>query len=165
MISKAIDKTINVVGVISAIVLVLLVSIILYDASMRYLFSQGSILLQELEWHLFDIIMLLSIPFTLKYNRHVRVDIFYQNYTEGTKEIVDFVGYLFMIIPFSVLVMYVSYDFILQSIYPTFERSANPDGLPFRFLIRSFMFIGFTLLGLQAVSKSLHFIAQSRGEK
>ena len=56
------------------IILVLLVG---YDVSMRYLFNSGSIAIQELDWHLFSIIFLLGSAYTLKHNEHVRLDIFY----------------------------------------------------------------------------------------
>ena len=162
MITNSIDRGIRIVGMFSALVLISLVALILYDATMRYFFSSGSIMLQELEWHLFDLIMLFSIAFTLQYNRHVRVDIIYQNYSAKTKKLVDLVGYIFMVIPFSLLILYVGYEFVLMS-FEQMEGSANPGGLPYRFIIKSSMLLGFVLLALQALSESIkYFISQSR---
>ena len=42
-------------GFIAAFLVVVLSLLVSYDAMMRYLFSAGSIALQEIEWHLFDI--------------------------------------------------------------------------------------------------------------
>ena len=42
-------------------------------------FQQGSVALQELEWHLFALIFLLGAAYTLKHDEHVRVDILYQS--------------------------------------------------------------------------------------
>ncbi|RLA02298.1 MAG: C4-dicarboxylate ABC transporter permease, partial [Gammaproteobacteria bacterium] len=50
-----------------------LVLLICYDVAMRYLFQQGSVALQELEWHLFALIFLLGSAYTLKHDQHVRV--------------------------------------------------------------------------------------------
>ena len=46
--------------IISVIALISLTLLVSYDVIMRKLFSAGSIALQELEWHLFDITFLLS---------------------------------------------------------------------------------------------------------
>ena len=42
---------------ITALVLALLVGLIVFDATSRYLFSSGSTALQELEWHFFDVVI------------------------------------------------------------------------------------------------------------
>lgn len=49
------DKTIKYLGYFTAFILAILVLLVVYDASARYLFSEGSTALQELEWHLFDV--------------------------------------------------------------------------------------------------------------
>ena len=54
-----IDKTIKYLGTLTAFTVAILVLLVVYDATARYLFSTGSIALQELEWHLFDVIILL----------------------------------------------------------------------------------------------------------
>lgn len=55
-----IDKGIKYLGYFTALILALLVLLVVYDATARYLFSTGSIALQELEWHLFDVVILLE---------------------------------------------------------------------------------------------------------
>ena len=76
-----IDKTIKHLGHFTAFIVAVLVLLVVYDATVRYLFSGGSIALQELEWHLFDVIILFGIAYTLRENAHVRVDIFYASYS------------------------------------------------------------------------------------
>ena len=75
-----IDTAINYLGKFTSFIVALLVLLVVYDATARYLFSTGSIALQELEWHLFDVIILFAIPYTLKLDAHVRVDIFYASF-------------------------------------------------------------------------------------
>ena len=87
------------------IILYILVALTLIDVINRYIFSAGSIAIQELEWHLFDLIMLISISLTLKNNRHVRVDIFYSKISETHKRYIDIMAYLIFIIPFSILII------------------------------------------------------------
>jgi TRAP-type mannitol/chloroaromatic compound transport system permease small subunit len=53
-ISYYLDRISKYAGYLAAILVVLLSLLVAYDAGMRYLFSAGSIALQEIEWHLFD---------------------------------------------------------------------------------------------------------------
>lgn len=145
-----IDKGIKYLGYFTAFVLALLVLLVVYDATARYLFSTGSIALQELEWHLFDIIILFGIAYTLKENAHVRVDIFYASYSEKTKAIVNVISSLFFILPFSFLIIYIGVEFVALS-FTQNETSSNPGGLEYRFLVKSLLPIAFVFLALVAV--------------
>ena len=146
MIEKLLDRLSD----ITSYLLYLLVALIIYDLTNRYLFSSGSIALQELEWHIFDFIMLFSLYFTLKLDGHVRVDIFYSKLPEKFQRYIDIFSHLFFIIPFSILVIYTSFDFITLS-YLQNETSSDPGGLPYRFVVKSFVIFGFGLLILQSV--------------
>jgi len=137
-------------GYFTAFVLIILVLLVVYDASARYIFSSGSIALQELEWHLFDVIILFGIAYTLRENSHVRVDIFYASYSEKNKALVNIIGSLFFILPFSILIVYIGLDFVQQSFIQN-EASSNPGGLEYRFIVKSFMPLAFVFLALQAL--------------
>ena len=149
-----IDKSIKYLGYFTAFILCILVLLVVYDATARYLFSTGSIALQELEWHLFDVIILFGIAYTLKENAHVRVDIFYASYSEKTKALVNIISSLFFILPFSFLIIYIGLDFVSQSFIQN-ETSSNPGGLEYRFLVKSLMSISFVFLALQAVKDTI----------
>jgi len=146
-----IDNIIKYLGYFTSFILVVLVLLVVYDATARYLFSTGSIALQELEWHLFDVIILLGISYTLKENAHVRVDIFYSRYSEKTKMIVNMIASLFFILPFSFLIVYISMEFVELSFVQN-EASSNPGGLAYRYLIKSVLPLSFVFLTLQALS-------------
>jgi TRAP-type mannitol/chloroaromatic compound transport system permease small subunit len=157
-----IDAVSRQVGNFSAVVLALLVLLVVYDATVRYLFSSGSVALQELEWHLFDVIILLGIAYTLRENAHVRVDIFYDHYSEKRKALVDLLGTLLFILPFCALIVYVGSEFVLIS-FEQLERSSDPGGLPYRFLVKSLMPLAFVLLALQALSEIVRAYRVLRG--
>ncbi|MEA3521499.1 MAG: TRAP transporter small permease subunit [Campylobacterota bacterium] len=138
----------------SALILTLLVALVVYDATARYLFQTGSIALQELEWHLFDIVILLGIGYTLQKNLHVRVDIFYDNFSKHTRNIIDIFAFICFIFPFSLLIIYIGFDFVMLS-FDQLEGSSNPGGLPYRYIVKSLMPLAFVLLGLQVFSELL----------
>lgn len=152
-----IDKTIKYLGYFTAFIVGVLVLLVVYDATARYLFSSGSIALQELEWHLFDVIILLGIAYALRENAHVRVDIFYASYTEKTKALIDMIASLFFILPFSFLVIYIGIGFVELS-FSQNESSSNPGGLEYRYLVKSLLPLSFLFLSLQALSDAkTHF--------
>ena len=138
------------VGYFSSFVVALLVILVFYDAMARYLFSYGSIALQELEWHLFDIIILFGISYTLRENAHVRVDIFYASYTTKNKVLIDMISSLFFILPFSLLIVYIGLDFVSLS-FSQNEVSSNPGGLEYRYLVKALMPLAFFFLAFQTL--------------
>ncbi len=141
-----------------------LVGLIIFDLINRYFFSSGSIALQELEWHVFDGIMLFSLYFTLKLDGHVRVDIFYSSFSQKWKKYIDIFSHLFFIIPFALLVIYTSYSFIEIS-YLQNETSSDPGGLPYRFVVKSFIIFGFSLLILQSCLEIVKLLKRNSDSK
>ncbi len=147
---KYIDKTIKYLGYLTAFIVALLVLLVVYDATVRYLFSGGSIALQELEWHLFDIVILFGIVYALRESAHVRVDIFYASFSKKTKALINIIASFFFVLPFSFLIIYIGIDFVTMS-YLQNEASSNPGGLEYRFLVKSLMPLSFAFLSLQAI--------------
>jgi TRAP-type mannitol/chloroaromatic compound transport system permease small subunit len=130
--------------------MVLLVS---YDVSMRYLFKSGSITLQELEWHLFSLVFLLGAAYTFKHDDHVRLDVFYQSrYMDDNKRSwVNIFGGIFLLIPFCLLIITSSWPFVSQAFMHS-EGSPDPGGLPYRWILKSAIPLGFFLLMLQGIA-------------
>ena len=147
-----IDKLTDIVARFTALTLTLLVVLIVYDASARYLFSVGSTALQELEWHLYDVIILLSIAYTLKQNSHVRVDIFYDRFSSKTQTFINIISIIFFIFPLSALIVYIGFDFVTLSFMQN-EASSDPGGLTHRWIVKSLMPLAFLFLSLQSLNE------------
>jgi tripartite ATP-independent transporter DctM subunit len=151
-ISYYLDRTSKYAGYLAAILVVTLSLLVAYDAGMRYLFSAGSIALQEIEWHLFDVIFLLGLSYALKHDKHVRVDIFFERYSQNTRMIVQILSMLLLVLPFSLLFLNDALDMTMQS-YLQNEVSSDPGGLAHRWLIKGMLVLSFILLILQALSE------------
>jgi TRAP-type mannitol/chloroaromatic compound transport system permease small subunit len=160
--SNIIDNITRVFAILSAILIVALSLLVVYDALNRYLFHGGSVALQELEWHLFDIIFLTGLSYTLLHDSHVRVDIFYSKFSDKTKAIVNIFSHLFLIIPFALMIVYMSYPYIMMS-FDQNEISSDPGGLCCRYLIKSMIIFGFSLLALQSLSEVFKNIRSLKG--
>ena len=127
------------------LILVLLVCI---DVGRRYILNSSSIWGMELEWHLFAAIFLLGAGYAFKHDRHVRVDLFYANFSERDKAWTNLIGGIVFLIPWCILIILVSYSYAFRS-FVDMEESPDPGGLPFRFIIKFTVTIGIGLLLLQ----------------
>lgn len=143
---------INYTGYIAAFLVLGLSVLVVYDAGMRYLFSAGSVALQELEWYLFDSIFLLGLAYALKNDTHVRVDIFFERYSTEVRSIIQILSMLLLVIPFSAIFLYDAYEMTMQS-YLQNEVSSAPGGLEYRWIIKSMLVVAFGLLILQALNE------------
>ena len=128
-----------------------LVLLICVDVFRRYFLGATTVAIIELEWHLFALIFLWSAGYTLQKDKHVRVDVFYNQYSTLQKAWVNFLGGILFLLPFCVVVIYTAYEFSLRS-YALLEGSPNPGGLPARYLIKGAIVVGFVMLFLQAFS-------------
>lgn len=130
---------------------VLLVLIICYDVIMRYLFNSSSVAIYELEWHVFSLIFLMGAGYALKYDKHVRVDVFYSRFPEKTKAWINLIGTLLFLIPFCLILIAKGFDFVEHS-WQLSESSPDPGGLPARYLIKAAIPLGIGLLLLQGLN-------------
>ncbi len=128
-----------------------LVLLFCYDVLMRYVFDSSSVAMFELEWHLFSIIFLLGAGYTLQHDKHVRVDIFYAKFSPQGKAWVNLLGTLLFLIPFCIIIFKGAIPYIELSLRID-EGSSDAGGLPHRYIIKTFMFVGFFLLMLQGIS-------------
>ena len=130
--------------------LLLLIANVFIDVVLRYAFNNSSIALQELEWHLFSAMFLLSIAYGLQNDTHVRVDVFYLNFSLKTQAFIDIIGSLVFILPISLLIAYYGFDFAYLA-FEIGEKSGDPDGLYYRFIIKSIIPISFILVIVSGV--------------
>ncbi len=128
-----------------------MVVVVCYDVFTRYVLRKSSVAVQELEWHLFAVIFLLAAGYTLRHDKHVRVDVFYAKLSRKKKALIDLAGTVIFLIPFTVLVIWSSLGFVENS-FRIMESSPDPGGLPFRYLLKACIPVGFVLLLLQALS-------------
>ncbi len=146
-----IDKLNIWVGKGAAWVTLLLVLVVFIDVVMRYMFEMSFVFVQELEWHLFAFIFLIGAGNTLLKDGHVRVDIIYQRLGPKAKAWINMLGVIFFLIPGCYLIMETSSKFVYHS-WSVMEVSPDPGGIPYRFVLKSCIPIGFTLILLQGIS-------------
>ncbi len=123
----------------------------------------ASLALQDMSWYVFGVIFLIGAAYTLKHDRHVRVDIFYVNYSIKTKIWTNLLGSIFFLIPFCILGIWVSWGFVTRS-YVVQEVSPNEGGLGAIYLVKSILPLGFFLILLQGISLICRSFLQLTGK-
>jgi len=159
---KTFDKIADYIGNLTSALMVLMMLNVFYDVVMRYFFNSGSIAMQEMEWHLFSVVILLGVSYTLKEDGHVRVDLIYDNLSDKKKAIINLVGTFVFLIPFSMLILYGSIGFV-QEAYQTGEISGDPGGLTHRWIIKAFVPASMGLLIFVAIGFLVKNINLYRG--
>lgn len=151
-------------GKFTAVLFLLLLCNVFYDVIMRYLFNDVSIGMQELEWHLYAAIFMLSIPYALYKEGHVRVDIIYDSLSVRKQAWIDLLGTLVLLIPFSLLVTWYGIDFTIES-FSLGERSGDPGGLPYRWFIKAVIPFAFFSIAISGVGLLLKSVITLRNKK
>ncbi|MEM9230680.1 MAG: TRAP transporter small permease subunit [Pseudomonadota bacterium] len=100
--------------------------------------------LGDLQWHLFGIMLMLTMAGALVTNNHVRVDFLRQHMSDRLKRIVDLAGHILFLLPLAVVVVWHGYDFTTRSF--AMGEGSNYDGLYDRFVLKTSIPIGFSLL-------------------
>ena len=150
--------TVNIwVGRFVAWITALVVLVVFVDVVMRYLFRTSYVFTQELEWHLFAFIFLIGAGYTLLKDGHVRVDIIYQKLNPKAQAWVNLIGVLLFLIPGCLMIILTSLKFV-QASFLVMEGSPDPGGIPFRFLLKACIPVGFILVLIQGFSLGLKSI-------
>lgn len=113
--------------------------------------------LVEMQWHLFAVMVVLAGSYAINRDGHVRVDFIYDRLGTRGRAAIDMIGHLVCLIPFSVLVVWLSLDFV-ELAYRSGEES-DYGGLTDRYLIKGIMPVGFAILALTAVGEVLRCLA------
>lgn len=130
-----------------------LVLLVCFDVVRRFMFERTDAWIMELQWHMFAMLFLLGAGYTLKEQKHVRVDLFYSTFEPRHKALINLIGGLVLLIPLCILLIYLSVYYAYDS-YLIGEGSADPGGLPYRFIIKMIIPIGMSFLLLQGLAET-----------
>ena len=149
--ADAADWLIDRIGGFTAWLTLAMVLLISGNTLARYFFNASTVWLQELEWHLLAVVALWGISRMQLRGSQVRVDLFYQHYSERTKLWIEFLTAVLVMLPFSLFVCWLGWKFAAYS-WSLSEVSPDPGGLPWRWAVKSLVVSGYALLALTALS-------------
>ena len=145
-----IEAVIDRLGSLTAWIALIMIGLVATNVILRYAFSFGSVWAQELEWHLLAALILLGMSHALQRGENVRVDLFYARYSPRGKRVVDVVSAL-LLIAVSLAFIWLSLGYVEQS-RSINEASADPGGIPLRWLVKALIPLGYGLLVLQQLA-------------
>lgn len=128
---------------------------------LRYGFNLGWIWLQESVTYLHAVVFMVAAAWTFQTDDHVRVDIFYRDRPERQRNWVNLVGIVLLLVPFSLFLLAVSWDYVASS-WATREVSREAGGLPFVWLLKSLLVVLPLLLLLQSWSTARNCVLALR---
>lgn len=131
----------------SALALVLVVA---FNVLSRYLFSFGTVALQEAEWHIMAVTALFGMAYGLNKGEEVRVDIFYGGMSRRVQALVDLLSNILLCVV-ALIIAYLCIAYV-QSSYSINEGSPDPGGLGYRYVLKATMPVAFVLLAIQALA-------------
>lgn len=163
--ADAIERAVHAVGLVFAFVWLLLVLVTVtavaercappVTAAMAAIFGNNpGTALTELQWHLYAAGFLVGLSFAMVRGAHVRVDVLAERLPLRAKARIEFLGTLLFLAPFIVFVLLYAVPFVERS-WQLNEISPSPGGLGARWIIKSFLVIGFGLLAAAALARLL----------
>lgn len=130
---------------------------------LRYAFQIGSIALQESVMYLNALIFTLGAAYTLKEQRHVRVDVFYNRCSARTRNVIDLVGTIMLLGVSCGFILWASWDYVSVS-WRIKEGSAESSGLPFVYLLKTCLLLLPVLLLIQGMAEALRAVLKLRNQ-
>jgi len=111
---------------------------------------------------LYSLAFMFGLSYALVTNAHVRVDLISSFLSERTREWIEILGIVFLLMPFIGVVILYGLEF-WQASWVHGERSLAPMGLPYRWIIKAVIPLSFALFGLAAFSRLIKAIQFLRG--
>jgi TRAP-type mannitol/chloroaromatic compound transport system permease small subunit len=162
--AAGVNNVIESVGRWSSALNVILIAAIIIQVVLRYIFGLGLVQLEELQWHLYAVNVIFGMSYCQTVNSHIRLDIVHDKLSERTKEWIEILGILILLMPLIYLIFIHSIDFLWEAIR-TNERSDSPVGLCCRWIPKALIPIAMIMLFASAtarVVKAFHYLKHSK---
>jgi TRAP-type mannitol/chloroaromatic compound transport system permease small subunit len=158
---RAIDGFSKITGQLISLTMLFLVLSITYEVVARYFFRSPTIWVFESSTMANGSAFMLGCAYALYKGAHVRTDIFWDNYPERTKGVIDLVSYLVLFFPVMITIMAISIDDVIHS-YVTGERSQESLWRAIMWPFRAVIPVSAFLFMIQGVSEVLKCLYQVR---
>lgn len=157
-IAAMIDSLNDLIGRMVSWLTLIMVLITFCIVVLRYLFNISWVMMQESIIYLHGLVFMAGVAYTLKLDRHVRVDIIYQHCSARIQAWIDLLGTLFLLLPVAGFIFWSSWGYVMDS-WNILESSHNSGGLPYVYLLKSYLLLMPSLLLLQGFAVLLNKIA------
>jgi TRAP-type mannitol/chloroaromatic compound transport system permease small subunit len=159
---RTIDGVSRAFGAISAVLVIVLVTLMLYDVVMRYVFNAPTTWGNDLNTWLMGASFILSIAYAMSTDSHVRVDLLYDRHTRPRIRIFDLIGLVLVVLPAAVWLTLGLFDHFMTA-YSSGERSGSGGWNPIVWPFKLILLVGFAIFTLQIVAEVIKRMASLMG--
>lgn len=152
--SHTIDSATATISKILSWLWLVTLAVVLTNVFSRFILGRGSIALEEMSWHLFGATMILTLAYAVVTDDHVRVDVLREKFSLRLQAWVELLGIVLLMLP----LLYFMIDNLIEYAYRSLtrgERSQSPSGLPYRFILKSMLPLGMTMIAIALSSRAL----------
>ena len=162
-VSAAIDRVLSAIAKLGGWFGALLVLVVCYDVVTRYFgvpkpFGLNSTQIQESEYWLHAFLIVMTIGYAYLRQAHVRIDLVRDSRPRRVKFIIEIVGILIFLLPYSVLGLWLSWPYAVTSFLQG-EVSKSQIGMSNIWILKGSLVLLFGLMGLAAVSQLIKAVA------
>ncbi len=148
--ARVIDAATDAIGRRAAWLTLIVVAALFLQVPLREFVHFGYVTSNDLGQILHAAVIMIGVPYAMRWDAHVRADVFHQRMTRRRRAFVDLFGTLFFILPWLAVVGWFSIPIVVNSLR---QLEAFPDTwTPGYFLIKTLLFVFILLVGLQALA-------------
>ena len=145
-VSLIVNNFIDKISALLTSMLLIMITVLIIVILGRFLFAWGNIAIQEFVMYIHSTIFMLGICYVCKERSHVSIDLFSRNYSDSAKIKITLLFDFIFLIPFSVFMIYISFDMVIAS-WNILEGSSEAGGLDYVYLLKTLIpLTGFIIL-------------------
>ena len=161
---RLIERISGLSGKTTAWLVLPLIAATVYDVVARYVFNAPTQWAFEIAYMAMGAHALLGMAFTLREGGHIRIDAFSQKFSQGTKALIDLVGYAVFVLPCLVWITWSLWDYWVKALN-THELSGQSAWNPIIWPFKLVFFVAFVLLVLQILAEVVKAILYLSGSR
>ncbi|GGB45726.1 hypothetical protein GCM10011316_17240 [Roseibium aquae] len=115
--------------------------------------------LDDFQWWLYGVAVLVGIAYAVTTDSHVRVDILFEHFSQEKKLRTNIFALMWLFLPFVILCWDVTFHYAMTSIEAD-EGSDSPNGLHNLWILKSLMNVSFILIGIATWAIYLRFLSK-----
>ena len=149
-IADTIDALTDSIGRVAAWLVLIVIALLFAQWPLREIFGRGHLLANDIGQIVHAAVFMFGLSYALRWDRHVRMDVFYRRMSPRRQAMVNFVGTLFLLLPWCALMAGFGWSYAWRAtrVMETFPDTWSPGYFVFKLLL----VLCFALLGIQALS-------------
>ncbi len=151
-ITRLMEDILRRIGQATSLLIAVLMAAIITQVVLRYVFNNSIVALEEFQWHLYAVVIMIGLSYAFVTDSHIRLDILHAKFSRSKKEKIEIFGIVCFLMPTIMVFFYHSLGFVAES-WRVGECSDAPMGLCYRWALKSVITLSFGLLLIAAVCR------------